>query len=285
MLYTDTDVLFSRDVDYAHLATIPLPTFAAGTEVFSPALNTGVMLINATAWLEHYHAMVAFGRQRNFKFLSYDQTWVHGYFSRVAVLKDEARKGFHPTLPPYGFGDPTSYSIVRSIVRQVRRSGAVRHGAECFNFYFPQELDAEFLVVWDGLDSPPWKAVKEPELREFLLARVKEGYSFPINPVWPIRDPGWIDILYALQQNPPPAALLGSAGQAHDGHDETLPLSSAAEAPSAAECGEVTSHQDSSPTGSGRGARGWSKNARRLTARRVVLRRTVLDATSYQDYR
>ena len=28
------------------------------------------------------------------------------------------------------------------------RRGAVRHGAECFNFYFPQELDPEFLVVW-----------------------------------------------------------------------------------------------------------------------------------------
>ena len=32
------------------LRAMPLPTFAAGTEVFSPALNSGVMLINATAW-------------------------------------------------------------------------------------------------------------------------------------------------------------------------------------------------------------------------------------------
>ena len=27
--------------------------------------------------------------------------------------------------------------------------GAVRHGAECFNYYFPQEMDDEFLVIWD----------------------------------------------------------------------------------------------------------------------------------------
>ena len=39
---------------------------------------------------------------------------------------------------------------------------------------FPQELDPDFLVVWDGLDSPPWRSVKEADLRDFLLARAKE---------------------------------------------------------------------------------------------------------------
>ena len=29
-------------------------------------------------------------------------------------------------------------------------AGAVRHGAECFNFYFPQELDREYLVIYEG---------------------------------------------------------------------------------------------------------------------------------------
>ena len=84
VLYTDTDVLFARDIDYARLAAIALPTFAAGTEVFSPALNSGVMLINATAWALHYRAMIEHGIRKNFRFLSYDQTWVHQYFSRVA---------------------------------------------------------------------------------------------------------------------------------------------------------------------------------------------------------
>jgi len=85
VLYTDTDVLFASDVNYAGLRAMPLPTFAAGTEVFSPALNSGVMLINATAWAAHYVAMVAYGQRKGFKFLSYDQTWVQGYFKHVAV--------------------------------------------------------------------------------------------------------------------------------------------------------------------------------------------------------
>ena len=33
-----------------------------------------------------------------------------GWMGRwIGVLKDEARRGFHPNLPKYGFGDPTSY--------------------------------------------------------------------------------------------------------------------------------------------------------------------------------
>ena len=112
VLYTDTDVLFANDFDYASLAAIPLPTFAAGTEVFSPAMNSGVMLINATAWAAHYAAMVAYGQRKNFRFLSFDQTWVHGYFKHVASrtgqpqawepLSDAAynARGFkHPVRP------------------------------------------------------------------------------------------------------------------------------------------------------------------------------------------
>ena len=29
----------------------------------------------------------------------------------------------------------------------------MRHAAECFNYYFPQELDEEFLVLWHGFDQ------------------------------------------------------------------------------------------------------------------------------------
>ena len=135
-----------------------------------------------------------------------------GWMGRwINVLKEEARKGFHPTLPKYGFGDPTSYDLIGSIVKETLSSGAVRHGAECFNFYFPQELDSEFLVVWgDGLSDPPWKTVKEPELREFLLARARDGFSFPLNPVWPARDAGWSEVLQALQQNEEASANLQS---------------------------------------------------------------------------
>jgi len=134
-----------------------------------------------------------------------------GWMGRwLGVLKDAARDGFHPQLPKYGFGDATSYALIGDIVDATAVCGAVRHGAECFNFYFPQELDPEFLIVWDGMASPPWQRVTEPELRTFLLERACEGYSFPLNPVWPVRDPGWLEVLRALQQQPEAARNLQS---------------------------------------------------------------------------
>ena len=65
-------------------------------------------------------------------------------------------------------------------------------------------------IVWDGMASPPWQRVTEPELRTFLLERACEGYSFPLNPVWPVRDPGWLEVLRALQQQPEAARNLQS---------------------------------------------------------------------------
>ena len=44
--------------------------------------------------------------------------------------------------------------MVAKVVDATISCGAVRHGAECFNFYFPQDLDDEFLVVWDGAHRP-----------------------------------------------------------------------------------------------------------------------------------
>ncbi len=35
----------------------------------------------------------------------------------LEVLKREAEKGFHPTLPEYGFGDPSSYRVIESAVQ------------------------------------------------------------------------------------------------------------------------------------------------------------------------
>jgi len=104
-------------------------------------------------------------------------------------------------LPKFGFGDPTSYQIMEAAVDVCRISGAIRHGAECFNFYFPQELDEEFLVVYEGFDDTPWQYMKQPELQKFLLDRVGEGFSFPLNPKWVLCDPGWYEILQALRNS------------------------------------------------------------------------------------
>ncbi|KAK7254752.1 hypothetical protein SO694_00130032 [Aureococcus anophagefferens] len=68
-----------------------------------------------------------------------------------------------------------SRGVVPEQLRATRPSaatacGAVRHGAECYNLYFPQELDDEYLVVWDGFPGG-FSYVDEPGLRRFLLDR------------------------------------------------------------------------------------------------------------------
>jgi len=120
----------------------------------------------------------------------------------LEVLKKENERGFHPKFPKYGFGDPTSYKFIGDIVNETADCGAIRHGAECFNFYFPQELDDEFLVVWEGFPEKPWAYRKEAPLRDFLAERLVDGYAFPLNPVWPVRDQGWYDIFQTILNTP-----------------------------------------------------------------------------------
>jgi hypothetical protein len=119
----------------------------------------------------------------------------------LAVLKEATNKGFHPECPKYGWGDGTSYRLTQAVVEATIESGAIRHGSECFNYYFPQELDEDYLVVWEGFEDKPWAYMAERDLRDFLLDRIDEDYSFPLNPVWPIRDRGWYEVYEALLDN------------------------------------------------------------------------------------
>lgn len=98
------------------------------------------------------------------------------------------------TMPKYGFGDPKSYAIMKHAVQRLEEFGAVRHGAECFNFYFPQELDDEFLVVrgtGSNLPIPKYKYMKLNELQSFLSGCIDLGFTFPLNPKWVLCDSGW----------------------------------------------------------------------------------------------
>lgn len=119
----------------------------------------------------------------------------------LEVLKDSASRGFHPHIPPLGFSDPKSHSIMKFAIQRLRKEGAVRHGAECFNYYFPQELDDEFLVISDRLagSSLPWKYVDQTGLQEILKSKIEEGYTFPINPKWILCDPGWKEVFDQLR--------------------------------------------------------------------------------------
>jgi hypothetical protein len=106
----------------------------------------------------------------------------------------------------YGFGDKLNQEIIKGAVSSSVKHlhGAVRHAAESFNYYWPQELDDEYLVVWDGFlrDGVRWHYMSEPELRTFLLERAKDGYAFPLNPKWILCDKGWYDVYAALLSSP-----------------------------------------------------------------------------------
>lgn len=138
----------------------------------------------------------------------------------LTILKREASKGFHPNLPEFGFADPSTYRIISDLVGGTGFCGAVRHGSECFNWYFPQELDQEFLVIWDGFSQTggtPWSYLKESELRSFLIERVGEGFSFPLNPSWVLRDKGWYEVLAALKSSPSTNEALSDWYPPHSG--------------------------------------------------------------------
>ena len=116
-------------------------------------------------------------------------TWTKRW---LEILKQAAIKGYYPKMPRFGFGDPKSYALMGKAVESLQDTGAVRHGAECFNYFFPQDLDDEFLVVSDTLPGGvPWKYVGVEELQEILLQKVDEGFTFPLNPKWVLCDPGW----------------------------------------------------------------------------------------------
>jgi len=73
-------------------------------------------------------------------------------------------------------------------------SDPIRRILECFNFYFPQELDDEFLVVrgtGSNLPIPKYKYMKVKELQDFLSGCIDNGFTFPLNPKWILCDPGW----------------------------------------------------------------------------------------------
>lgn len=56
----------------------------------------------------------------------------------LEVKKKHVDHPAHAKMPPFGYADPRSYSIMKGAVHKLRSNGAVRHGPECFNYGFPQ---------------------------------------------------------------------------------------------------------------------------------------------------
>lgn len=119
------------------------------------------------------------------------ETWTMRWLEN---LKEEYQSGFHVDLPKYGFADPKSYNIMAHAVDRLGQHGSVRHGAECFNYYFPQDLDDEFLVVTNNQVNGPWVKYTKDGLLNFLSDKIDEGFMFPLNPKWLLCDPGWMKL-------------------------------------------------------------------------------------------
>merc|ERR1740117_1428792 len=79
----------------------------------------------------------------------------------LQVMNKATAEGFKAEVPKFGFGDATSTRLIQEVVEATSETGAIRHGAECFNFYFPQELDDEYLVIYEGFDDKPWEYLDE----------------------------------------------------------------------------------------------------------------------------
>eukprot|EP00934_Nitzschia_sp_Nitz4_P009408 Nitzschia sp. Nitz4//scaffold108_size72880//33102//35126//NITZ4_005815-RA/size72880-processed-gene-0.52-mRNA-1//-1//CDS//3329532669//9398//frame0 len=126
------------------------------------------------------------------------ETWTVRW---LELLKQEASSGFIPDIPEYGFGDPKSYGIMEHAAKKLIDTGAVRHGSECFNYYFPQEIDDMFLIISDTLAPVPWKYVNVHDLQELLSQKIAEGFVFPLNPKWILCDPGWKKLYDELMES------------------------------------------------------------------------------------
>jgi hypothetical protein len=152
----------------------------------------------------------------------------------LEVLKQDAssKRLANLHIPQYGFGDPKSYGIMERAAEQMIETGAVRHGSECFNYYFPQEIDDYFLLISDTLEPVPWKYCNVQELQAILSERInKDGFVFPLNPKWILCDEGWkklydelmaSDALYAEYTKdvwyPPASGVREKINRIHEKH-------------------------------------------------------------------
>jgi len=120
----------------------------------------------------------------------------------LEILKEQSNAGVHPNIPQFGFGDPKSIGLIKTLTKRLSNNGAVRHGSESFNYYFPQELDEEFLIIYDGHNPDQnglkWEYVDVVGLQKILNDKIDEGFTFPLNPKWILCDQGWSKIYQKL---------------------------------------------------------------------------------------
>mmetsp|Transcript_33258 Transcript_33258/g.71849 ORF Transcript_33258/g.71849 Transcript_33258/m.71849 type:complete len:857 (+) Transcript_33258:17-2587(+) len=120
------------------------------------------------------------------------------------VKKKNIDDPIHKDMPLFGYADPRSYSIMKGAVHKLKSNGAVRHGPECFNYGFPQELDDYYLVISDTFDGIPWRYTNAEGLIDILCDKIDTGFTFPLNPKWILCDPGWKKVYDKLMASQKP---------------------------------------------------------------------------------
>ena len=127
--------------------------------------------------------------------------WTESWIDTLKTADIDFRK----IMQRYGFGDPKSYNVIECAIERLQSTGCVRHGAECFNWGFPQEMDDHFLVICDALPgNVPWKYMNLRQLQDLLISMIDDGFTFPINPKWILCDPGWKKVYNKLRASNKP---------------------------------------------------------------------------------
>lgn len=101
------------------------------------------------------------------------QVQAHPRCPSSALVTDPAGPLVH--FPPQKSTSHIGCLGFTEVIAETAPCGAVRHGAECCNLYFPQELDDEYLIVWQGFSGKPWDYKTEAKPRTFDLRSSRAG--------------------------------------------------------------------------------------------------------------
>ena len=152
VLYTDTDVAFAADWDRPSR----VHNFAAGTEVFSPSMNSGVMVLNVSGFGAEVDRMLDYAETKGFDFLTSDQALIQQWFMahtpdwRKKVVKSRAADPGWDTL------DDASYNA-RPYAHPRKPSAGGEHVEPKlwhWHGYKPSDVDC-----WlNAIESGAWRA-------------------------------------------------------------------------------------------------------------------------------
>ena len=67
--------------------------------------------------------------------------------------------------------------------------------------YLFKVLDKSYLVIDTSFQFDPFRSMTEASLLDYLELQIRNGFEFPVHPVWAVRDPGWFTIFQRVTQS------------------------------------------------------------------------------------